>query len=345
MIHFDKRQAGRAAVVVALALVAATSLAAPEGEQVLSALWRLEKCASDPLDSNPPEETTNADPDARRHLAIARSILTVEAQIDSARAVLEHRVLPLLSLARNNVHLGLRRRALDWYEKASLADNRGEFSDTILEESIACAIALNDSTLLVGHADSILDRDDAREWGQTLADILGALEDRELGSLGVQLVDRISALGPKVGAPCRLELARYHQRQNQDLRAAQLYDELLGRQSELDDRQLALVLVGLADSRLASGNEDGARSLYTAYREHDAGRLSAWSSYQLGGLEATAGNFDQAIALFRSLCEREGSTPWKDSACDRLAQMRQLAEIEGELAPFGRSLSTRRGTR
>jgi len=321
---------------------------ADEMGAVERALDRLENLDDDPLRRPaPPTAPTEIDEiDVRAHLAIARSIQTVESELDASLAVLTGDVLPLLSLARNYRHLGLRRRALEWYDRAETADKEKVFVDEILVERYDIALELGDSTLIVEGARTMLERRDAIVWTARVTDAL-----RHLAGLpgadddAASLARRVESLSGNVDADCSIELARLHQRRNEDQIARDQYRALVRRESRLNPRQMTLALMGLADSELALGNTRKAIALYSAYREHDAGRLSAWATYQLAGLAATAARYDEAEHLFRSLCEREASTPWRENACARWAQMRDLQDIEAELRPYGRSLRPAEGKR
>ncbi len=347
---FARRPPARTALwcVMASAAVLAAGPATPSvsDDALKTALWRLERLPSDPLSPSPPPAAPVADEVRdRRYLAIARSVRTVQTGLDSVRAVLTGEVLPLLSVARNLDHLGLHRRALDWYEKAELADKDHGFSDMIRREINDVALEIGDSTLLVAQAEEFLALEDAARWSMQLGRILARLEDRPLGSYLEQLVDRIDALGPGQAASTLFILARYRQRQGRHADAEALYQRLLNRQKELDDRQLALTLRGLADAALAGGRERRARALYRRYREHDTGFLSAWSTYQLAGLAASEGDYEDAIDLFRSICEREGRLPFRETACQRLAQVKEIEDIEDQLEAFGRDLQGGEGSR
>lgn len=321
--------------------------AAPLDEAVRAALVRIEQASVDPLllgvQSSSVDATEVVD---RRRMAIARSVLTMHAQVDTTIAVLDGDVLTMLSLARNTRHLGMRARALRLYELTVLADRDHRYTRDILEERVQCAIELGDSAAVAELALEVVSRDDAATYGEALAASLTYLSARASVGPAVRLLaDRAQALTSLEHVTAWIRLAQVRQRLDEHAVANRIFADLLLRQGDLDEHQLAICLMGLADSSQAMGNATRARALYRSYRDRNAGRLSAWSTYQLGNMAASAGEFESAVSLLRSICEREEPTPWRDSACTRLAQVRQLVEIEAALRPFGRDLSQPRKSR
>lgn len=331
------------AVVLAASWLVGPAVADEQGA-VERALDRLEDLDADPMLAPAPPAAPE-EVDVRAKLAIARSIRIVEAELDTSLAVLTGDVLPLLSLARNHHHLGLRIRALQWYERVEIADKDHEYDEEILDERFTIALELGDEAMVADLAEAMLARDDAVAWTPRVARALAFLAtvpgDRDAEDIARVVMD----LDGTVDADCLIEVARLHQRRDEDRDARDVYRGLVRRESRLTPRQMALALMGLADTELAVGATARAVSLYTAYRDHDLGRLSAWATYQLAGLAAADARYDEAEHLFRSLCERETSTPWQDNACARWAQMRQLTEIDEALRPFGRSLRPTEGKR
>mgnify|MGYP006279625849 CR=1 FL=1 len=333
-----------AGLTLAVAMLV-TPVRADEPGAVARMLDRLEDLGVDPM-VLPKPPAAPEELDVRERLAIARSIRIVEAELDTSLAVLTGQVLPLLSLARNHHHLGLRGRALQWYDRAEIADKEIEFSEEILGERFTVALELGDSSRVAELAGQMLDRRDASAWTARLTEALafyatlpGADDD------AARLARRIEALDGPIDADCLVELARLRQRRDEDRTAREHYRTLLRRESLLTPRQAALTLMGLADTELAMGHVQPATALLRQYREHDTGYLSAWATYQLAGLAASDARYEEAEHLFRSLCEREADTPWRDHACTRWAQMKELDEIDAALRPFGRSLRPAEGKR
>jgi tetratricopeptide (TPR) repeat protein len=206
---------------------------ADESGAVERALDRLANLDRDPL-RLPAAPTPPSELEKRERLAIARSVQIVEAELDTSLAVLTGDVLPLLSLARNHRHLGLRRRALQWYERASLADKKKDFVDEILEERFDVALELGDSTLIVTTARTMVERDDAIRWTPRLTDALAHLAGRRQGDhAAADLARRIEALSGTIDADCLIELARLHQRRDEDHAARDQYRELVRRESRI----------------------------------------------------------------------------------------------------------------
>jgi tetratricopeptide (TPR) repeat protein len=330
-------------VLLTAAAVAAvaqeTSGPALEGT-VRAALARLEQQTVDPLlldDLRPTEP--EAELVDRRRTAIARSVLTMQAQVDTTLAVLEGDVLTMLSLARNHRHLGLRKRAMRLYELTVLADRKHEYTREILQERLACAIELGDSVAVLTQTTEIVERKDAATYGAALASGVEYLVATPRIGLPVRrLLDSVQSVSGLDHPSCLIRLAQARQVLGEHERAHGLYRNLLLRMRDLDAHQTAIALMGLADTAFAMGDTARATSLYRSYRARNAGRLSAWSTYQLGNMAASSGDLERAVSLLRSICEREDHTPWKESACVRLAQVRQLQGIEAELRPFGRTL-------
>ncbi len=341
----QRRNAVTILPILLATLMAVGATASDESALVERALVRLEDLDSDPL-RLPPAPAAPEEIEVRQRLAIARSILTMQSELDTSLAVLTGKVLPLLSLARNHHHLGLRLRALEWYRRAEIADKKNEYADDILSERLEVALELGDSSLVADLAGEMLDRSDDSAWSPHLARVLAFLATLpDATEPALEIARRTERLDGSLDPACVIELARLYQRHDDDRAALAHYRSLLRRQRDLSPRQLALTLWGLGDTYLASGQTHRALPLLKTCREHDVGRLSAWATYQMAGLAATAGRFDEAEHLFRSICEREADTPWRDDACTRLAQVRELQEIDAALRPFGRTLPGTEETR
>lgn len=307
---------------------------------VRDALVRLEQQTMDPLlldDLRP--SAPEAELVDRRRTAIARSVLTMQAQVDTTLAVLEGDVLTMLSLARNHRHLGLRKRAMRLYDLTVLADRKHEYTREILQERLACAIELGDSVAVLTQTSEIVDRKDAATYGAALSSGIEFLvATPRIGHPVRRLLDSVQSIPGLDHPSCLIRVAQARQVLGEHQNAHGLYRNLLLRLRDLDAHQTAIALMGLADTAFAMGDTARATSLYRSYRARNAGRLSAWSTYQLGNMAASRGDLERAVSLLRSICERADHTPWKESACVRLAQVRQLQGIEAELRPFGRTL-------
>ena len=179
------------------------------------------------------------------------------------------------------------------------------------------------------------------DYSEILSELLFALCDLNINSSVLLVANRLEESEKAISASCLVELARIRWENKEFPQALHLYKKALVKQDELNLRHLAITIKGIADAELQIGNIKRASQLYKMYRENDTGILSAWGTYQLAALASSDGSYKQAITLFRSICERETFTPWKDEACTRLNQARQLQDIEIELKKFGHSLHTR----
>jgi len=332
--------------ILLCALMGMTALASARGAQtdlpIERALRRLG--ASAVQSTGPWSNEPLGNPEAiehRTYLAIARSIVTVESELDTVLAVLNGDVLPLISLARNYRHLGARTRALEWYQRASIADRRGAYREEILAEIVDTATEIGDSTHLTTLGLEIARGPRALERSALIGKLLAALANREVGSPVLEIVDGLEGLAGEADPNCVLEMAEIRTRNGQHDRAVLLHAALIRRYEDIPLPTLSAALRGLADGLLVMGDEHYAAELYERYRQHDLGTLSAWSTFQLGNIAAADARFQSAIGHFRSLCERESDTPWREEACQRLAHMRRLHEIDQSLGSYERSLYLR----
>ncbi len=310
--------------------VALSALGAGEQHLVDKALDRLDQAGGDPMAVTMPASEPS-EVDGRPRLAMARSIVTFHAELDTHLAILDGDVLPLLSLARNNRHLGLRERALDWYRRAELADRDGTFMGQIREEMADTAIEIGDSSIVLNHARLLLARDDAVMYADRIGNMLGVLLQYPLGPGQLELARSLDRFGARLPVGCALTVARtYELDGNLPAWHAHLRG-LLARGDELSLHQLAVVLQGIADSFYRVGHTAWSRSLYERFREHNVGTLSAWATYQLGVLASLDGAHDVAQKHFRSLCEREQDLPWREEACWRQTQSEAMARIYTQL--------------
>ncbi len=324
-----------------------SALEAPDLRRVDALLGRLDAAAVDPLELTvevPPVPESVEDLDTRQSLAIARAIRTLETSVDTTLAILEGDVLTPLSLARNYRHLGMRRRALRWYDGAVTADKDQEYSVTLRREISECTAELGDSALVVEAILQNLRLGPASRVDDHTALLLKELADRPASTELVELVERIEARRGPRSPRLSLAIAQFWQRRTESGRAHAIYREMLRLGEEMDLEVTARVLKGLADTAIDVGDLATGSELYRRFQSHDTGRLSAWSTYRLGQLAVVEGRFADAEKNFRSICERESSTPWQDDACTQLGQTRQLIEIEDALRPFGLSLNMKRGS-
>ena len=193
--------------VLLATVIAVGATAADETALVERALVRLENLDSDPL-RIPPAPVAPEEIEVREHLAIARSVRIVQSELDTSLAVLTGKVLPLLSLARNHHHLGLRLRALEWYGRAETADKNKEFADVILSERMEVALELGDSSLVSDFADQMLDRSDDPSWTPHLARVLAFLATLpDAVDPALDMARRIEAID---GDPIRLACSSSH---------------------------------------------------------------------------------------------------------------------------------------
>jgi tetratricopeptide (TPR) repeat protein len=308
-------------------------------------LTRLESAAVDPLtlQSAVPAVPESVDElTTRRSMVLARAIQTLESSVDTTLAVLQGDVLTPLSLARNYRHLGMRRRALRWYEAALTADKHHEYTTTLRSEFSKCAVELGDSSTVVQAVRANLALADPDEVADATAQLLEFLLMGPAGREIHDLFDTVESASPSEPPRLRLALARFFELEGAPDRARRHYRELVRQADHLDLEMVARALKGLADTTVEAGDLSRGRSLYRSYQRRDAGRLSAWSTYRLGQLAVLDGDFVAATREFRSICEREDSTPWQDDACLQLEHARQLQEIDDALDPYGVNLNFKR---
>lgn len=318
---------------------------ADERTRVSRILDRLETAGADPLRLQAPRvevPESVSELETRRSLVIARAIRTLESSKDTTLAVLDGDVLTPLSLARNYRHLGLPGRALRWYRGALTADQQNEYSETIRREMAGCVATWGDSARVMEVADRLLRRSSPERHSDALADLLDALEGLERGPEILSLVERMDALRPDSSPRLQLAVARFWLSEERLETAHARFATLLHHRERLPLDVAARTLQGLADSAAQRGDLSRAVSLYTLYQTRDTGRLSAWSTYRLGQLAVNDGRLRAAENHFRSICEREDDTPWREDACTQLAQTRQLIEIDEALQPYGLRLHMNR---
>lgn len=334
----------RSIAILLLILVATPASAGPLGDALEARVDRwleaIEDHGVDPLAVTGPAPGPRA-VEGRPRLALARSVRTFEAELDSALAIAQGDALPLLVLARHYKQLGMPRQSLRWYDHAYLADGRSQHLAAILEESAEVALASADSALVLEQTWRLARRGDAPGYAVALARLVAAA-DRVGGSGAVgpvvdHLVDRFDEFGVELG----VELAWQRQKAGQTAEAHALWRNLLEREELPAPRPAARILRGLADTAALSGDPELAYALYRRIQIRDTGLLSAWSTYQLAGFAAARGDYDPAIRGFRSLCEREQDTPWKAESCWRLQHALSLEAIDDALAAYRRALHGR----
>jgi tetratricopeptide (TPR) repeat protein len=323
----------------------ASALQPADTQRIETTLQRLGAAAIDPLTllREVPTVPEKVDEIGTRHaMAIARAIHTLETSVDTTLAILEGDVLTPLSLARNYRHLGMRRRALRWYDGATTADKKREYTLTLRREISRCTVEIGDSSLVVDAIRENLRLPRPNLAADETAALLEQLFDRPAGPEVITLFESVEKVrGPK-SPRLQLTIARFWQDRGSASRAHELYRRLLLVGEAMDLSVAARALRGLADSAIGSGDIPTGVGLYRQYQNYDTGRLSAWSTYRLGQLAVNAGRLDEAAKNFRSICEREGNTPWRDDACTQLSHTRQLLEIEDALRPYGLSINLKR---
>jgi len=334
----------RWSIVILLILTAPPCVAGPLGDaletRVEQWLEAIEDHGVDPLAvTGPPPGPREVE--GRPRLALARSIRTFEAELDSTGAITRGDVLPLLVLARHYAQLGLPRPSLRWYNHAYLADGRSQHLETILVESTGVALASAESTLVLDQTWRLARRADAPRYSDQLARLVAASE--RVGGAGAvtPVVEHLADRFPELGVELATELAWQRQKAGQLAEAHRMWRALLEREESPPALAAARILRGLADTAALNGNHELAYALYRRTQIHDTGLLSAWSTYQLAGIAAARGQYDPAIRGFRSLCEREQDTPWKAESCWRLQHALSLEAIDDALAAYRRALHGR----
>ncbi len=298
------------------------------------------KQSSDPL-GLPSLDAEAEAPVGRPRLIIARSILSLVAGVDTMRMIPGQDVLTSLSTARNLGNLARREWALSWYERTDELDRDDRYAHDILKERMGLIRDLGDSSRVASALLELTHRDDAASLSPVILDLTQSFNFLNPGKVHRDIAQAISAMPNGGGAELALECARIWQRAGDSVRALAYYRALIANPGELDIAGRAWIVRGLADCLYVLGRNGEAGRMYNAIRSADLGDLSAWATFQLGALASVAGHHGDAVNHFKSICQRETDTPWREAACWRLAQAENLKEIDDALREVARSIPLR----
>lgn len=273
-----------------------------------------------------------------RHLSIGKAILELESQWGNRQDGRMTSSLVALANARNYVNLSEYDSSLVWYQMAAKLDTAGNFRREIGRESLAAAIAANDSlktsqllTNTLGATELI---------GRELEIILGyrwllAKRDAAMVDLFIQKVEANQAvLSDRLRYWHAYALAW---RQDRDAALTHLRKLIRsgGLSRDLTEGQRAWVLVAIPDLLFLNGEVDASADLYRVLSTSQIDNLSLWATYQLANLDYLEGRYLKAGTGFKKVCDAKRVGSWQDQACELNTLSQELQRIKSEGERYG----------
>lgn len=285
-------------------------------------------------------------------LADSSSLLTVAQVLDDLESrprllqeSSEKTVLHAVTRARNYRHIAEYDTALAWYDEARRRDDRGEFQDGLLTESLATAVAATDSVRVRKYLDDVLVASDltAHTVDLELAYrfLIAHADTGAIDALNADLAGRLNALPPELVFWHAFALSWRGQW------AASL-DRLLelvqheGHSLGLGEAQRTWVLVAVADQLVITGRRDEAAPLYLTLAESGLAGAASWARCQAAVIDFLDGRFLDAGTAFEELCSQRQDFPWRAYACgmsqlsDEMERLRSEGTRHGVASHFER---------
>ncbi len=286
------------------------------------------------------EEVAICDSTPYRHLTIAKALGVLETQFQDPRHARNLSGLVALANARNYVNLTEYDSSLVWFNVAAQRDTAGDFTSELKVESLAAAIAANDSLRLAGQireltSAGVRDRDPL----ETVLALRWCLVSGDPAQLD-QLCDDFWAARDVLNNSQCYWLARVLHKLG---RSESLYTELKvlirngGLSLGLTEDERAWTLTTLADVSYLLGLESQARELYSTLTESPLESLNLWATYQLAGMDMADGEFLAASTGYSTVCRAQAQGSWHDQACAMEKAAQELERIRREGEPYGTS--------
>jgi hypothetical protein len=273
-----------------------------------------------------------------RKLTISRALGDLEADLVRAGTWRKRGAFGAMAMARNYRNLTEYENALLWYQRAAELDTGGAYASDISSETLATAIALDDSLRIAHNLINTLGASDPKQREDeivlTFRRLLGERDDRNLALL----VQKVMRLDHSMSSRVRYWQAFAQAHLAQHTAAREELSKLVsggGLSHGLSEQQRAWVLVALPDLLVQENRHTDAEHLYRLLAESDLEPLRSWGFFQLGNLNLLAGHFLKAHTTFTRLCESQTTSTWRQEACDLASLAEQLSQIKLEAEPYG----------
>ncbi len=275
-----------------------------------------------------------------RHLTIAKALAVLEKQFQDPRQAKGLSALVALANGRNYVNLTEYDSALVWFDVAAQRDTVGDFRSELKIESLAAAIAADDSSRMVERVEGLIQAGvgsaEPEELTLALRWCLSKGDPTQLEAL----TDTLWAGREDLSSHQLYWLTRAL---NQSSRTEQVYAELKilirngGLSLGLTESQRAWVLTTMADVSYLLGNDAQARKLYSTLMESPLPNLKLWSTYQLAGMDLAVGEYLAAETGYGAVCRAQSLGSWHEQACAMEEVTKEMERIRREGEPYGTS--------
>ncbi len=273
-----------------------------------------------------------------RHLTIAKALGVLEQQFQDPRQAENLSALVALANGRNYVNLTEYDSALVWFDVAAAKDTVGDFQGELRRESLAAAIAAEDSLRLAQRITEMTTPGaDLTVPGEFTLALRWCLVNGDEGQLG-DMADTLWAVRDSLPQQQVYWLARaLHQLKRTDQLYSQLRVLILngGLSLGLTETQRAWVLTTIADVSYLLGQDKQARKLFSTLLESPLPDLQLWATYQLAGLDLVAGDYLAAETGYGTVCRAKALGSWQARACAMEKATEEMARIRREGEPYG----------
>jgi hypothetical protein len=276
-------------------------------------------------------------PSPYRYLSISRALHLME-QAGREGGPAPESAFQALARARSHASLGEFEPSLEWYEIAAQRDTAHTYTLDIARESLAAAIALDDSVAVLRRlvntigASRIAGRQD-----EYLLACRYLLAERDRTQLAL-LVQKLEGQNESLDGRLRFWLAFSLVELGRGADALAQLERLLaggGLSQGLDERERAWVLTAVPDLLAATGRRDEAACLYGILGGSELAAAQVWGSFMTAQLDLAAGRYGRAAEAFRQLCERRDAGRAGSRACELLPLAEQLGQLKEEGEPYG----------
>lgn len=304
------------------------------------------------LDEAPPAYPFGLLDDLAVVLADSSSLVTVAQVLDDLESrprllqePSEKTVLHAVTRARNYRHIAEYDTALAWYDEARRRDARGEFQDGLLTETLATAVAANDSVRVRKYLDDVLIAADLATHAVDLElahrYFIACGDTASIDALNADLSGRLNALPPALVYWHAFALSwRGHWEASLDRLLGLVEHE--GRSLGLGEAQRTWVLVAIADQLVITGHRDEAAALYLTLAESGLAGAADWARCQVAVIDFLDGRFLEAGTALEALCSQRQEFPWRAYACgmsqlsDEMERLRSEGTRHGVASHFER---------
>jgi len=273
-----------------------------------------------------------------RRLTISRALGDLEAEVEREGTWRKRGSFGAMAMARNYRNLTEFENALLWYSRAAELDTNGDYAADISSETLATAIALNDSLRIAHSLINTLGASNPAgreiEIVLTFRHLLATRDERNLSLL----VQKVTRLEHSMSNRVRYWLTFSQVFLGDHAAALEQAAKLVGGgglSHGLSEQQRAWVLAALPDLLVLQNHYNDAGDLYRSLADSDLEPLRSWGTFQLGNLNLMTGRYLSAHSAFSRLCESQTTSTWREEACDLAAMAESLSQIKLEAEPYG----------